>query len=312
MNADRMKVLIAEDDITSRSILQAVMGKWGYDVTTAHDGEAAWELLQRPDAPKMALLDWMMPGMDGIELCRRVRAMEADEPPYLILLTARGEKSDIVAGLDAGADDYIAKPYNNDELQARLGVGMRVLTLQQRLRQALLEAERLALTDALTGIPNRRAILARLQSEMARVTRENAVLWVSMLDIDHFKHVNDTLGHAAGDIVLCECVRRVTGIIRPYDVAGRFGGEEFLLVLSAPGTPPCKDVLERVRGEIAARPFTVGETGAPVNITVSQGVALWNGAETADALIRRADDALYRAKETGRNRVEYTEPPAGG
>jgi two-component system cell cycle response regulator len=304
-----MRVLIAEDDVTSRSILQAVMGKWGYDVVTASDGETALKLLQQPDAPKMALLDWMMPAMDGIELCRRVRAVETADPPYLILLTARGEKADIVAGLGAGADDYIAKPYNNAELQARLGVGQRVLALQERLRRALADAEQLALTDALTGIPNRRAIMARLQSEMARGGREKAALWVSILDLDHFKIVNDTFGHSAGDMVLCECAQRIAGVIRPYDAVGRFGGEEFLLVLSTPGTAIFKDAFERVRGVVAARPFLAGQT--EVTVTVSQGVAQWNGAETAAELIRRADEALYRAKENGRNRIEYT-PQAPG
>lgn len=307
MSDPRMKVLVAEDDVTSRSILQAVMGKWGYDVVTAHDGRMAWELLRQPDAPRIALLDWMMPEMDGVEVCRRVRALETDEPPYLIILTARGEKSDIVAGLKAGADDYISKPYNNEELQARLGVGMRVLALQASLHRALESAELLALTDALTGISNRRAILARLQSEMARVTREDAGLWVSMLDIDHFKNVNDTLGHAAGDEVLCECVRRVTGVLRPYDAVGRFGGEEFLLVLSTRGTPPCGEVFERVRKAVGERPFDAA--GTPVSVTVSQGVVRWDGAETADEVIRRADEALYQAKSNGRNRVESPEPP---
>ena len=303
MNGTKMKVLVAEDDVTSRSILQAVMGKWGYDVVTAQDGEVAWEILQRPDAPQMALLDWMMPGLDGVELCRRVRAQETDEPPYLIILTARGEKPDIVAGLKAGADDYIAKPYNSEELQARLGVGMRVLELQDHLRRALGEAKRLALTDPLTGISNRRAIFALLQSEMARMTRDKGALWVSMLDIDHFKRVNDTLGHSAGDVVLRECAQRITAVIRPYDATGRFGGEEFLLVVPTRSDYLVKEAFERVRGMIADHEFVVG--GNRVSVTVSQGVAPWNGTETADELIRRADEALYCAKEGGRNRVAY-------
>ncbi len=305
MSSASMRVLIAEDDITSRSILQAVMGKWGYEVVTVNDGEAALEVLQRPDAPPMALLDWMMPGLDGIEVCRRVRAMNAAEPPYLIILTARGEKSDIVAGLEAGADDYIAKPYNNEELRARLGVGTRVITLQKSLRTALQDAERLALTDALTGIANRRAILVRLESVMARVARENGSLWVSMLDIDHFKQVNDSFGHAAGDEVLRECVRRITSSIRPYDTVGRFGGEEFLLIVATVGTPPAMEVFERVRNAVAETEFIVDGTG--LTITVSQGVARWTGAETTDEIIRRADDALYQAKTNGRNRVENQE-----
>ena len=302
-----MRALIAEDDVTSRTMLQAILARWGYDLVVVADGLAAWEALQRDDAPRLALLDWMMPGMDGLEVCRRVRARETAEPPYLIILTARGDKADIVAGLEAGADDYIAKPYDSGELRARLGVGRRVIELQERLRFALAEAQRLARTDPLTEVHNRRAILGLLDAELARAARGNGPLSVSMLDIDHFKRVNDTFGHAAGDAVLCECARRIAAAIRPYDIVGRFGGEEFLLVINTNGVEPCTNPFERVRAAVADAPFPVGPGG--VLITVSQGVACWNGTESGEQLVHRADTALYRAKENGRDRVEFAGAP---
>ena len=298
-----MRALIAEDDVTSRTMLQAILTRWGYDLVVVADGLAAWEVLRRADAPRLALLDWMMPGLDGPEVCRRVRAHQTAEPPYLIILTARGDKTDIVAGLEAGADDYIAKPYDSGELRARLGVGSRVVELQDRLRRALADAQRLARTDPLTEVPNRRAILGILEAELARAARGHGVLSVSMLDIDHFKHVNDTLGHAAGDAVLQECVRRIGAAVRPYDIVGRFGGEEFLLVISSRSGEPCAAPFERVRATVADLPFDVG--AERIAVTVSQGVACWNGTETGEELIRRADAALYHAKENGRNRVEF-------
>jgi two-component system cell cycle response regulator len=298
-----MKVLIAEDDVTSRAMLKAMVSRWGFETETACDGQEAWERVQGTDAPKLMILDWMMPGMDGIEVCRRIRQLETPEPPYIIILTARGDKSDIVKGLGAGANDYLSKPYDSNELRARIEVGRRVLELQGELWKALENFRHLALTDPLTLVPNRRAILDVLESEMARSQRQGTSLWVSVLDVDHFKTVNDTLGHRSGDTVLKECSIRIRSVLRSYDSLGRLGGDEFLIIVPGSAGDSPEGVFERVRSAVAGDCLITGEM--QLQVTVTQGVAAWDTKETMDDLLNRADDALYRAKELGRNRVEY-------
>jgi two-component system, cell cycle response regulator len=299
-----MKVLIAEDDLTSRTILQTVLKKWGYEVVTACDGGEAWDVMRQADAPKLAVLDWMMPGLDGPEVCRRVRALKSDAPPYLILLTARGDKDDIVEGLNAGSNDYISKPYDSEELHARIRVGSRVIELQDKLHRAMEDLSQQAMTDPLTSAPNRRAILERLKIEMVRSIRENTSLWISILDIDRFKSVNDEFGHLAGDAVIMECVRRIQGILRPYDFVGRWGGDEFLIIIPMMANLSPPDVFERIRTAIADEAFLA--EGAIMPITVSQGVASFDRNDAMDDVIRKADEALYRVKEGGRNRTVYS------
>jgi len=295
-----MRILIAEDDVTSRLLLKRVLENWGYEVTVTKNGAEALQALLAEDAPRLAILDWMMPGMDGVEVCRRVRSRETLQPPYIILLTALEDKKGVVTGLEAGADDYVGKPYDPDELHARLEVGRRLVELNEELLEARHAAEILARIDALTGVLNRRAILNELEREAERATREGSPLGIGMLDIDHFKLVNDTYGHAAGDSVLCEVVRRALGVMRPYDSFGRFGGEEFLVLVPGSGEEELRHVLERIRGVIGSTPIAVG--GHDLAVTVSLGGAT-RGSESADGLIARADDALYTAKEQGRDRV---------
>jgi len=295
-----MRVLIAEDDPTSRLLLTKVLEKWGYEVTVTTDGAEAWELLRCDDSPRLAILDWMMPEMDGVEVCRRVRALDTRQPPYIILLTALGEKDHVVTGLEAGADDFVGKPYDPGELHARVEVGRRLVELNVELIEAQLALEVQAHTDALTGLLNRGAIVERLEDELERVAREGGGIGVGMLDIDRFKMVNDTYGHAAGDGVLCELSRRLESVLRPYDILGRYGGEEFLIVVPAAGRAELADVLERMRAIVGVTPFTVA--GERLAITVSIGGAVYGGG-SADALVARADDALYEAKEGGRDRV---------
>jgi two-component system cell cycle response regulator len=295
-----MRILIAEDDVTSRLLLKRVLENWGYEVTATTDGFEALQALQAEDAPRLAILDWMMPGMDGVDVCRRVRSRETLQPPYIILLTALGDKESVVTGLEAGADDYVGKPYDPDELHARLGVGRRLVELNDELLEAQHALEILARTDALTGVLNRGAIVMELEREAARAAREGVPLGLGMLDIDHFKLVNDTHRHAAGDAVLCEVVRRVLGVMRPYDSFGRFGGEEFLVLVPGSGERELRDVLERIRSVIGSAAIVVD--GHELAVTVSLGGAT-RGRESADDLIARADDALYAAKEQGRDRV---------
>jgi diguanylate cyclase (GGDEF)-like protein len=295
-----MRILIAEDDSTSRMLLTRVLGKWGHDVVATENGAQAWEALQAEGAPQLAILDWMMPGMDGVEVCRKVRERKTGRPPYIILLTALDDKASIVAGLDAGANDYVGKPYDPDELRARIEVGRRFVELHEELAEARRELEIQARTDRLTGVINRGAIISHLEQEIERAQREGGLLGLGMLDIDHFKKVNDVHGHAAGDEVLREVVRRSVSVLRRYDVFGRVGGEEFLVVVPGADARELEEVLQRIRQAIAKTPIAVA--GREIAVTVSLGGATRAG-DSADELIARADDALYAAKVAGRDRV---------
>ena len=295
-----MRILIAEDDATSRLLLMRVLESWGYEVEITRDGAEAWRTLRDPEGPRLAILDWMMPEMDGVEVCSRVRALETMQPPYIILLTARGEQDSVVEGLQAGADDYLSKPYDAAELHARVEAGRRIVELNERLLEMKREVEEQARTDALTGILNRGAILAALEQEIARAEREATSVGLGMVDIDHFNQVNDTCGHAAGDDVLREVVRRIETVLRPYDTLGRFGGEEFLLIVPGVDEAELNAVSERVRRVVAASPIRASEQS--FEITVSVGAAL-RTQESPDGLIARADFAMYAAKDEGRDRV---------
>jgi diguanylate cyclase (GGDEF)-like protein len=299
-----MRVLAAEDNPVFQSMLRSMLGKWGYDAIVAPDGKEAMRLLDREDPPRLAILDWMMPGMDGVEVCRTVRASRREPYIYMLLLTARTESQDLVEAMDAGADDYLTKPFVAHELKARLRAGRRILDLQTELVSAR-EALRIqAMYDHLTGVLNRGSVLDSLHQGLARAGRESSPLAVVMMDIDHFKNVNDTRGHQAGDAVLQETAQRMKSTIRSYDSLGRYGGEEFLIVL-----PGCdgEDAIrqgERIRDAVASQPFVY--KGASFTSTCSAGVS-WRPQATLDdatELIREADMALYRAKAGGRNRVE--------
>jgi len=298
-----MQVLIAEDDRTSRNLLEVVLKRLGYRVLSVNDGHAAWEVLQRPDAPKLVILDWMMPGMEGIDICTRLRQMSDPEAvyTYVILLTAKGSKESIVKGMEAGADDYVVKPFDHNELRVRLRAGQRIVELQRELLNVKQELLLQSRTDPLTGVLNRRALLDVIEQECARSSRTHGSFGLSMLDVDHFKIVNDTYGHAAGDEVLKEIVHRIGEVIRPYDALGRFGGEEFLVVLPGVHLSDVRNVSERIRKKIGATKFLT-EPNA-ISITASQGIAFWDGTSTVDEMIGAADAALYRAKKSGRNRV---------
>src|ERR1035437_7441439 len=201
-----MKILIADDDVTSRLVLEGVLKKHGHEVVVTVDGTEAWGAMQRPDAPRLAIIDWVMPGPAGVDGCRRVRSRQSDQPPYIIILTSRGEKTDIVAGLEAGADDYLAKPFDPGELLARVGGGLRMIELQERLIEARDALAHEAMHDPLTGVLNRRAFASVLSRELSREQRHHHGLAVGVCDIDYFKQINDTHGHQTGDEVLCGLV----------------------------------------------------------------------------------------------------------
>jgi diguanylate cyclase (GGDEF)-like protein len=299
-----VRILVAEDDPITRKLLEAHLGKWGHEVTMCLDGDAAWEILSRDDAPRMAILDWMMPGKDGVTLCRNIRSLEKQPYTYIILLTAKTRKEDVIEGLEAGADDYIAKPFDAHELQVRVRTGVRILRLQEDLMSALAASEYQATHDALTGLWNRRSIMRTLEAELSRGDREDSEVGVIMADLDHFKQINDTFGHQAGDAVLVEVAARFTHNARPYDVIGRYGGEEFLIVCPGCDLDGCVQFAERLRRLLHDGPVTTQDGN--INLTMSFGVSARRGKGTrnADQIIREADQALYRAKEMGRNRVE--------
>jgi len=299
-----MQVLIADDDKVSRRMLAHHLGNWGYEVISANDGTEAWRVLQRPDAPRVAILDWVMPGMTGPAVCRDLRRLRTEPYTYVLLLTARANTEDVVEGMDSGADDYITKPFNVEELQVRLRAGRRIVDLQSELvaaREALREQ---ATRDPLTCVWNRYAILDTLNREVKRSFREATPLSVIMVDLDNFKHVNDTYGHLAGDAVLREIARRMQACVRAYDYVGRYGGEEFLVVSPGSSGTNALQLAERVRNAIAAEPVRARNLAIPV--TASFGITVTDGGEvpTAETLIRIADEALYRAKASGKNRIE--------
>jgi len=298
-----MKILIADDEAVSRRMLQGLLTKWGYEVVSVEDGKAAWEQLNISDAPRIALLDWMMPGQNGVDVCRKMRAHRPEPYTYILLLTAKDAKESVVEGLESGADDYLTKPFHPQELKARLRVGLRLLNLEDTLVEAR-EAMRFKAThDALTGVWNRGTILETLDREITRSRREGASLAVLIGDLDHFKSVNDTYGHLTGDDVLREATRRMQACVRPYDAIGRYGGEEFLVLLPGCDGPASAGKAEQLRAKIEQKPMET--PSGPLRITISLGgvaTANWPD-DNANQVLQMIDAALYRAKEEGRNRV---------
>ena len=306
-----MKLLIAEDDLTSRTILTSVVHKWGYKPVAVEDGEAAWQIMQEDEAPQLLLIDWEMPKLNGLDLCKRLREQESSNPPYIILLTSRSSTDDIVAGLEGGANDYIAKPFENSELQARLQVGRRMLNLQEELNRTKEEMTFQASHDELTGLFNRRAIMGAIEREISRSKRDLQPLYICMCDIDHFKNINDTHGHLAGDAVLQEVAKRFNAILRPYDLIGRYGGEEFLILLGSDESH-VQELFERIRRTIGDEPFAYEHKS--LQVTISCGVTQFfpsKDKHNVIELLAAADTALYEAKNSGRNRTVFTQskPP---
>jgi diguanylate cyclase (GGDEF)-like protein len=303
-----MKILIADDEATSRLLLQATLERAGYEVEAVENGRQAADALSKMDGPRLALLDWVMPELDGPAVCREVRKNKDCLYVYMVLLTSRESKEDIVEGLESGADNYLTKPFNPDELKARLRSGVRILDLEDRLVEAREQMRFQATHDGLTTLWNRSMIMDLLARELARSRREHVCTAVLLCDLDHFKQVNDTYGHLAGDEVLMETAKRLTSSVRSYDFVGRYGGEEFLIILNNCNPSYGSVRAEEIRKAIGLRP--VKTSSGPVSITLSMGMLLsteWSE-HTAAEVLRQADIALYAAKEAGRNCVRIAHP----
>jgi two-component system, cell cycle response regulator len=304
----RKRVLIAEDDPVSRRLLEAILVKWGYDVTVVADGLEALRLLDSADAPRLAVLDWMMPGMEGVQICQRLRERKGRPYVYVLLVTARSLKQDLLQGLELGADDYLTKPFDAQELRARLHVGGRILNLQDDLLAAQEALKFRATHDSLTGIDNRAAIMEALDREISRQLRDNRPFGIVLADIDHFKNVNDTYGHLSGDDVLRMVAERLRNSTRPYDSVGRLGGEEFLIVAPSSDISGTLALAERIRKDIESQ-SVLAQSGS-IRVTVSLGIAVsFHPPCDVKTLLQLADDALYRAKANGRNRSKVAVVP---
>jgi two-component system cell cycle response regulator len=301
-----MRILIADDDGISRRMLRGTLEKWGHEVLEAQDGNEASALLRDGLRPPVVILDWSMPGKDGPEICREIRA--AGGPySYLILLTARTETQDVIDGFESGADDYLTKPLNTGELRARLRAGLRILDLQSDLLRAQEELRRQASHDSLTGLWNRPAILDRVREELARAQRGGWPLGLILADLDRFKRVNDTYGHLAGDRVLRETALRLEATLRPGSAVGRYGGEELLIVCPECDLSQAGTVAERLRRSLHRAPFTLAD--GEIQVTASFGVAASaDGEDSVENLLAAADTALYSAKARGRNQVALGRP----
>lgn len=308
-----MKVLVADDDPVSQRLMQGILLRAGYEVLLARDGISACRELAKTDGPRLALIDWMMPELDGPGVCREVRRNRIGSYVYIALITAKQSSADIVEGLEAGADDYLTKPCHPAELKARLLTAKRILGYEDKLIEAREAMRFRAMHDGLTQLWNRTSIICRLREAMDRAIEERKSVSVLLCDIDHFKQVNDRYGHLAGDAVLEEVATRLQGAVRKGDSVGRYGGEEFLVVLDGCESESLRFCAEQVRGAVSGTPFQTEQVSlsVPVSIgaTTFEG---WKGNISVEHLIKQADTALYAAKAGGRDCVCLFEPSIPG
>jgi two-component system cell cycle response regulator len=302
-----VRILVADDDPVSLRLMERTLQKRGYEVVKVENGSDAVSILSKAGGPRLALIDWMMPGLDGPGVCRAVRSRHDDAYVYMVLLTSKQSSGDVVQGLEAGADDYLTKPCHPAELMARLHTGRRVLQLEDKLVEAREKMRFRATHDALTSLWDRGGILGLLQSELNRGVRDCSPVSILLCDVDHFKNVNDSYGHQVGDEVLQEVARRLQNAVRSHDAVGRYGGEEFLIVMGGTGGIELQERAEQVRSAVSCLPFPT--TQGSVGVSVSMGAITiedWDKSFAIEPFLKQADDALYRAKADGRDRVVYT------
>jgi len=302
----QIRVLVADDSAVSRKLVEHTLSEKRYSLVFAKSGCETVDLFAQHH-PALVIVDWIMPDLTGIEICKHIRSKSQASYTYIILLTGKSEKESVVEGLAAGADDYLTKPFHPEELIARVGVGLRIMELQREIEVKNAMLEELALTDPLTSLPNRRAIENWAARQLSGAARHGFSFWVALADLDHFKTVNDTHGHDAGDAVLKAFSQILKTKSRRSDICGRIGGEEFLFVLTHATKEDAMRVIECVRRELEATKFNFG--GNSLTVTASFGLAGFAGTRAPDfnRLVAQADLALYSAKRLGRNRVEVGE-----
>ena len=305
-----MQILIVDDDPVSRKLIHRTLEKLGYHVYAAEHGREAWQIIRR-NTIQLVITDWLMPEMDGLTLTREIRSAEMPGYVYIVILTGREGIKNIVDGFDAGADDYLVKPVNPKELQARLRVGKRVLDLESRLKKARDKMRELAMHDELTGLSNRRAFYEHAQFVLEHAVREGMPLSILMIDIDHFKSVNDRYGHLIGDQVLKSVADAIENKLRSYDRAGRWGGEEFIVILPTTKVDDAAKIADRLRQAVSSMTFSCLEDqidNEPLHIEISVGVAGVKKGErvSLDSLVNLADEMLFQSKREGRNRISVT------
>ncbi len=300
-----MQVLIADDERIPRTLLTRMVQGWGYDAIEADSGETAWEILNQPDPPRIAIIDWVMPVMNGVEICNGLQN-RADAPLiYTILLTSKTDEASLVFALEQGAHDFLTKPASPAELRARLLVGKRFIRADDRLNESLVRMEQMATTDALTGIANRRHFFQLAERELSRAQRKNSPIALMMIDVDHFKEINDNHGHAAGDAALRHLVATCQLGLRRSDIIARFGGDEFVILLPDCDTEMAKQTAERLKEAVCATPVQEQEKQFEIHVTIGITTTTKNNLprDTITTLLRLADEALYEAKAAGRNRI---------
>ncbi len=296
-----INILIAEDDKVIRRIIEKTTNSLEYNVFVVKNGNEALDVLKKEEI-HIAILDWMLPGVEGIDLCRMIRSRVESNYTYIILLTSKVHQDDLIEGFSAGADDYIRKPFNSHELEARIKTGKRIIDLQNQLLVTQEQLRQQATHDGLTGLLNRNSIMEILEREFERAKRGGSPLGLIMADIDHFKKINDTYGHQTGDFVLEKVALLLKKCVRNYDRVGRYGGEEFIILM-----PDCTDkksemIAERLRKKIASEVYEFN--GQSLNVTISLGIAVTTSNEihSPEMMIHLSDNALYKAKKDGRNR----------
>jgi diguanylate cyclase (GGDEF)-like protein len=297
------KILVADDSPLDRKVLEHTLGREKYAVFVAKSGREALDLFVK-HKPNLVITDWVMPDLTGIELAKRIRNEFHEAYTYIIILTGMSDKNEVVKGLAAGADDYLTKPFHPDELLARVGVARRIHALHSQIEAKNRLLEGLALTDALTGLPNRRAVEVWARRELEVAARHGFPFWVVMGDLDNFKSVNDTHGHDAGDAVLKRVGEILKDSTRTADTCGRLGGEEFVILLTHTNEEGARVAIERIREKVEAQRFRFGSESLAV--TASFGIAGYTRLQSQNfsGLLAQADVALYSAKRLGRNRVE--------